>query len=58
MRVSYFLVTLPLWELIALIVVVPTAVAVVLQALIHKWVGVKRLVQNNEIAGFKFATSA
>jgi hypothetical protein len=28
----------------------------VAQALIHRWVGVKRLVQNNEIAGFKFAT--
>jgi uncharacterized membrane protein (UPF0182 family) len=54
--VSYFLVTLPLWELIALIVVAPTLVAMVLQALIHKWVRVERLAQNNEIAGFKFAT--
>jgi hypothetical protein len=53
---SYFLVSLPLWELIALVVVLPTAVAMVAQALIHRWVGVKRLVQNNEIAGFKFAT--
>ncbi|MGA9848682.1 MAG: hypothetical protein WBQ45_13705, partial [Roseiarcus sp.] len=26
------------------------------QALIHWWVGVEKLVQNNEIAGFKFAT--
>ncbi len=53
---SYFLVSLPLWELIALLVVLPTAVAMGAQALIHRWVGVERLVQNNEIAGFKFAT--
>jgi Protein of unknown function (DUF4239) len=53
---SYFLVTLPLWQLIALIVVLPTAVAMVAQALIHRWAGVERLAQNNEIAGFKFAT--
>ena len=26
------------------------------QAFIHRWVGVEKLVQNNEIAGFKFAT--
>ncbi len=54
--VSYFLASLPLWALITLLVVLPTAVAMVAQALIHKWVGVERLVQNNEIAGFKFAT--
>jgi hypothetical protein len=53
---SFFLVTLPLWELIALVVVLPSAIAMVAQALIHKWVGAKRLAQNNEIAGFKFAT--
>lgn len=53
---SYFLVSLPLWELIALIVVLPTVVAMVSQALIHRWVGAERLAKNNEIAGFKFAT--
>jgi Protein of unknown function (DUF4239) len=54
--VSYFLSSLPLWLLIALIVVLPTALAVGAQVLIRKWVGVDRLVKNNEIAGFKFAT--
>jgi hypothetical protein len=54
--VSYFLSSLPLWVLIALIVVIPTAVAMFAQALIREWVGVARLVKNNEIAGFKFAT--
>ena len=53
---TYFLSNLPLWVLIVAIVVVPTFVAMVLQALIHRWVGVDRLVKNNEIAGFKFAT--
>ncbi len=53
---SYFFVSLPLWQLIALIVVLPTAIAMVAQTPIHRWVGVERLVQNNEIAGFKFAT--
>ena len=54
--VSYYLANLPLSLLITLIVILPTAAAVVAQALIHRWVGVERLVQNNEIAGFKFAT--
>jgi len=53
---SYFLSSLPLWIAILLLVVIPTAIAMLLQALIHRWVGVERLVQNNEIAGFKFAT--
>ncbi len=34
----------------------PAGVAMGAQAMIHRWVGVERLVQNNEIAGFKFAT--
>jgi hypothetical protein len=54
--VSYFLSSLPLWLLIALIVVTPTALAMVAQTLIHKRVGVAGLAKNNEIAGFKFAT--
>jgi len=55
-EVSYFLSSLPLWLLITLIVVIPTALAMVSQVLIRKWVGVAKLVRNNEIAGFKFAT--
>ena len=38
------------------VVVLPTVVAMVAQALIHRWFGVGRLAKNNEIAGFKFAT--
>ena len=53
---SYFLSSQPLWILIGLIVVLPTALAIVLQALIHRWVGVDKLANNNEIGGFKFAT--
>ena len=53
---SYYLSSLPIWQLIALIVVVPTAVAIGAQLLIRRWVGVDKLARNNEIAGFKFAT--
>lgn len=53
---SYYLSSLPLFALISLLVVIPTALAIVLQALIHRWVGVDKLARNNEIAGFKFAT--
>src|SRR5271167_2223018 len=54
--VSYFLSSLPLWLAMALIVVLPTAVAMAAQLLIRKWVGSDKLAKNNEIAGFKFAT--
>jgi hypothetical protein len=54
--VSYFLSSLPLWLLIAVIVALPTALAMVAQVLIHNRVGVPGLAKNNEIAGFKFAT--
>ena len=53
---SYFLSSLPLWLLIAVIVVIPTVLAMGAQILIRKRVGVDKLVKNNEIAGFKFAT--
>ena len=53
---SYFLSSLPLWLLIALIVALPTILAMGAQALIHRRVGVTKLAKNNEIAGFKFAT--
>ena len=53
---SHFLSSLPLWLLIALIVVVPTALAMIAQLLIRRWIGVETLTKNNEIAGFKFAT--
>ena len=54
--VSYYLTTLPIWALIGLVVVLPTAAAMIAQVLIHNRVGVQRLAKNNEIAGFKFAT--
>ena len=53
---SYFLSSLPVWLLVTVIVVIPTALAMVAQILIHTRVGVARLAKNNEIAGFKFAT--
>lgn len=56
MRVSYFLSSLPLWQLILLVSVIPTAIAMGAQILIRRWAGVDKLAKNNEIAGFKFAT--
>ena len=53
---SYFLSSLPIWLLIAVIVAIPTGLAMVAQVLIHNRVGVTGLAKNNEIAGFKFAT--
>ena len=53
---SHFLANLPSWVLIALVVILPTILAMGAQALINRLVGVDRLVENNEIAGFKFAT--
>ena len=46
---SHFLSGLPLWALIALIVIVPTALAMTAQVLIRRWVGIETLVKNNEI---------
>src|SRR5271168_2123119 len=56
MRVSFYLSSLPTWQLVALVVVLPTAIAMAAQILIHRWVGFEKLAKNNEIAGFKFAT--
>ena len=52
---SSFLSDLPIWRLVLLIVVMPTAVAVGLQVLVRRLAGVDRLVLNNEVAGFIFA---
>jgi hypothetical protein len=56
MCVSYVLSSLPFWQLMLVIIVIPTAIAMALQILIRRWIGVAKLVKNNEIAGFKFAT--
>jgi hypothetical protein len=56
MEVSYYLSSLPLWQSIVLISIIPTAIALSAQILIRRWVGAEKLAKNNEIAGFKFAT--
>jgi Protein of unknown function (DUF4239) len=52
---SQFLSGLPLWELVLLMIVAPMIVAVGLQLVAHRWFGVEKLSQNNEVAGFQFA---
>jgi hypothetical protein len=54
--VSHYLSNLPLWTLLALIVVFPTLLAMSAQLLIRRRFGLDKLAKNNEIAGFKFAT--
>ncbi len=50
------LASLPLWLGALLIVVLPTALAMCGPLLVRRRVSLERLVTNNEIAGFKFAT--
>lgn len=52
---SHFLTELPLWQLILAVIVIPTAIAIGFQVLVRRWVGIERLVLNNEVAGFIFA---
>ncbi len=51
-----YLAGLPLWEAILLVVILPTAAAVLGQILVRKSFALEQLTKNNEIAGFKFAT--
>ena len=52
---SHFLSELSLWELILAVIVIPTAIAIGFQVLVRRWVGIDRLVLNNEVAGFIFS---
>jgi uncharacterized integral membrane protein len=54
--VSLFLAGLPLWIAAIFLVILPTAAAMCGPVLIRRRIGLERLVSNNEIAGFKFAT--
>jgi hypothetical protein len=52
---SHFLPNLPIWQLVLVVIVIPTAIAIGIQALVRRLIGVDRLVLNNEVAGFIFA---
>jgi hypothetical protein len=54
--VSLWLAGLPLWIAAMFLVLLPTAAAMCGPVLIRRRIGLERLVSNNEIAGFKFAT--
>ena len=51
-----FLTTAPLWVEILLVVIVPTALAMLGPTLVRRFVELEHLAINNEVAGFKFAT--
>jgi len=50
-----FFASLSLWKAAILLVILPTAVAMVGSVLVRRIFGLERLVINNEVAGFKFA---
>ena len=54
----YFLTSLPLWLSGLLVVVLPTALAMLGPVFIRRHVALERLATNNEVAGFKFAAVA
>jgi hypothetical protein len=51
-----FLTSRPLWLSATLVVVLPTILAALGPSIVRRYVKLERLVTNNEIAGFKFAT--
>jgi hypothetical protein len=51
-----FLTSLPLWVSGILIIALPTLLAMAGPIFIRRWVGLEKLSNNNEVAGFKFAT--
>ena len=53
---SLWLAGLPLWIAAIFLVLLPTTAAMCGPVLIRRRIGLERLVSNNEIAGFKFAT--
>ena len=55
-NVTMFLTTAPLWASGALLVGVPTLVAMAGPIVVRRYVSIDRLTTNNEVAGFKFAT--
>lgn len=55
-NVTMFLTTLPLWASGALLVGVPTLLAMAGPIVVRRYVSLDRLTTNNEVAGFKFAT--
>ncbi|MFY9838584.1 MAG: DUF4239 domain-containing protein [Xanthobacteraceae bacterium] len=52
----YFLTSQPIWLSGVLVVGLGTLLSMLGPALVRRYVGIKRLTANNEVAGFKFAT--
>jgi len=52
----FFLTTQPLWVSGTILVVLTTALATAGPAIVRRFVAIDKLADNNEVAGFKFAT--
>ena len=51
---TLYLSDMPIWLSVLLIVVLPTLVAMTGPLLVRRWLGLEKLIINNEVAGFKF----
>lgn len=56
MDAMYWIAASPVWLAVLLIVIVPTAITMCGPIIVRRLVGMDRIVGNNEVAGFKFAT--
>lgn len=52
----YEIAAAPLWLAVLLIVIIPTVITMCGPVVVRRLVGMERIVGNNEVAGFKFAT--
>jgi Protein of unknown function (DUF4239) len=56
MDLMYQIASLPVWLAGLIIVIIPTLITMAGPIIVRRMVGVERIVGNNEVAGFKFAT--
>jgi hypothetical protein len=56
MDVMYWIAASPIWLAVLVIVIVPTAITMCGPIVVRRLVGMEKIVGNNEVAGFKFAT--
>lgn len=56
MDLMYWIAASPIWLAVLVIVIVPTAITMCGPILVRRLVSMERIVGNNEVAGFKFAT--
>ena len=56
MDLMYWIAASPIWLAVLVIVIVPTVITMCGPIVVRRLVGMEKIVGNNEVAGFKFAT--